>query len=331
MELAALLFIVLLVLILIGIPISISLGVAVVVTMIINGDTLAFPAIIQRMYVALDSFTLMAIPFFILAGNLMDSGGISKRLVTFFKLLLRRLPAASACITTVSSAFFGAISGSSPATTAAIGSVMLPSMVEDGYEKGEASAIVASSGMLGVIIPPSIPMVTYAVTASVSVSSMFIGGLVPGIMLVLTYIIVHQILYRHTEKMNSSKLKGSDYIKAFLDAIWALGMPIIILGGIYSGIFTPTESAAVACVYSLIVAIYVYKDITFKDVPTIILKSAKSSAAILFIISLAAPFAWLMTSLGIPKIIANSILQVDNKIIIFLIINAFLLFLGCFM
>lgn len=331
MILGILLFVVLFVMILIGVPIGLSLGCAVLAGLLFQGNSAQYIIIPQRMFAAVDSFTLMAIPFFVLAGNLMDTGGISKRLIAFIKLLMRRVPAASACITTVASAFFGAISGSSPATVAAIGGITIPGMIKEGYEKEDAAAIAASSGSLGIVIPPSIPMVTYAVTAGVSVSAMFMAGIIPGILLALAMIIVHLIKYRKIEKSSSEKISGKVFWKTFREAIFALGMPLIILGGIYGGVFTPTEAASVACVYSLVVAIYIYRDITWKDIPEILFKSAKSSAAILFIIGLAAGFGWLMTSAGVPKIIASHILALDNKILVFVIINIFLLFLGCFM
>ena len=331
MILAVLLFAALFAFILLGVPIAFSLGGAVLIGLLVQGNPAQYVILSQRMFTAVDSFSLMAIPFFVLSGNLMSSGGISKRLIAFIKMLLRRVPAASPCITTVASAFFGAISGSSPATVAAIGGIMVPSMVEEGYEKEDASAIAASSGSLGVVIPPSIPMVTFAVTASCSVSAMFMGGIIPGILMALVMIIVHLFKYRHVEKPATGKLTGKEAWRTFVNAIWALGMPLIILGGIYGGIFTPTEAGCVACVYSLIVALFIYRDMKPRDVPKIFLESAISTAAILFIVALASPFAWLMTNAGVPRLIAGYILDLDNKILILLVMNIFLLFLGCFM
>lgn len=331
MLLAILLFASLFILIALGVPIAFSLAGAVLIGLLVQGNPAQFVIISQRMFTAVDSFTLMAIPFFVLAGNLMSSGGISRRLVAFIKLLLRRVPAASPTITTTASAFFGAISGSSPATVAAIGGIMVPSMIEEGYEKEDASAIAASSGSLGVVIPPSIPMVTFAVTASCSVSAMFMGGIIPGILLALVMITVHQVLYRHVEKAATDKITFKMAWSIFTKAIWALGMPAIILGGIYGGIFTPTEAGCVACVYSLFVALFIYKDMRLKDIPKVFVDSALSTAAILLTVSLASPFAWLMTSAGVPKLIAGYILDLNSKVLILLVLNIFLLFLGCFM
>lgn len=326
-----LLFLILFILIFMGIPIALALAGTTVIGLILEGNAGQFIVISQRMFNALDSFTLMAIPFFILSGNLMTNGGISRRLVAFIKMLLRRVPAASASITTVASAFFGAISGSSPATVAAIGGIMIPGMIEDGYQKEDASAIAASSGSLGVVIPPSIPMVTYATTAGASVGAMFMGGIVPGILLALVMIAVSFGLYRKVELPAAGKITWKERWKIFVQAIWALGMPLIILGGIYGGVFTPTEAGCVACVYSVLVALFIYRDIQLRDLPKIFIDSAISTAAILFIIALASPFAWLMTSAGVPGAIASAILSLNNKYVILVIMNLFLLFLGCFM
>lgn len=323
---------VMLIMLMIGTPIGIALGIGTVFTMITSGSSNLFMVVQQRMFSATNSFPLMAIPFFILAGNLMETGGISRRIVIFFKMLLRKQHAASASITTVASAFFGAISGSGPATTAAIGGIMIPSMKETGYKPAEAAAIAASSGILGVIIPPSIPMVTYATTAGVSVGTMFIAGIVPGILLVCSFIIVHQLQYRHVETPAKDKLSWSVAWHTILDALWALGMPLIILGGIYGGIFTPTEAAAVACVYAFLVDRFVYHELNWQDLVKIFIKSAKNTAAIMFIIAVASPFGWLMTKYGVPNAIANAILSsFHSKVPVFLMINIFLLFLGCFM
>jgi C4-dicarboxylate transporter DctM subunit len=327
-ELFGLLFL----LLFIGVPISVSLGTAVIVMLLTQGNVLTFPIIAQRMFTAIDSFPLMAIPFFVLAGNLMEYGGISYRLVAFIKMLLRKLPAASACITTAASAFFGAISGSSPATVAAIGGIMIPSMIRAGYKKEDAATVAAASGSLGVVIPPSIPMVTYAVTASVSIGTLFMAGFIPGILLSLVFMGTSIFLYGKQEKADMEKITSKAAWKIFTEAIFALGMPLIILGGIYGGIFTPTESASVACVYSLLVGIFIYKDLKVSMLRKVFLSSAKMTAAIMFVISLSAPFAWLMTSVGLPRIIATTILtSFNSKIMVFIIINFFLLFLGCFM
>ena len=284
------------------------------------------------MFTALDNFPFMAVPFFILAGDLMQQGGISKKLLRFIHLLCRWVPARLAIITTIASGFFGAISGSNPATVAAIGGIMVPEMKEVGYPSDTAAAVAAASGTLGVIIPPSISMITYSLVASVSIGTMFIGGILPGILLAVAIIVVSVLLCGRYEKRVQEDVSGKDLWNAFLDAIWAILMPVIILGGIYGGIFTPTEAAAVACVYSFIVSVYIYKDISYKHLPAIFTKSAISTAIVLFIVAVSASFSWLMTHAGVPGQITRYLLEAfSNKYVIFLMMNVSLLFLGCFL
>jgi C4-dicarboxylate transporter DctM subunit len=288
-----------------GIPIGVAMGITGVLTILVTGSTTAFfQAIAQKMYTGIDSFALMAIPFFLLAGNLMDRGGISRRLIGFFKLLLRRVPATTAIITSVSSAFFGALTGSAPATVAAIGGITIPIMEKEGYKKGDATAIAAASGILGPIIPPSITMITYGVCASVSVSTMFLAGLIPGILITVGYITVELIRYGRLERGHKEKLPRGAVWDSFKKALLALGMPLIILGGIYGGFFTPTEAAVVSCFYALIVSGVVYKEIRWKDLPGILYTSAKSTAMILFILCMASGYAWLMTNFGLIDLIS---------------------------
>ncbi len=320
-----------LLLITLGIPIGVSMGLAGMLTIVLTGSSAAFfQAIVQKMYTGIDSFTLMAIPFFLLAGNLMDRGGISKRLIDLFKLVLRRVPATTAIITTVTSAFFGALTGSSPATCAAIGGITIPVMEKEGYSKGDATAIAAASGVLGPIIPPSIPMITFGVCASVSISAMFIAGIVPGILLMFAYIAVELIRYRKVEARHKDKLAKGELWTALKNALLALGMPVIILGGIYGGFFTPTEAAAISCLYAIIVAGPIYRVIGWKDLPSIFIASAKSTAMILFVLCMASGYAWLMTNFGLIQIVSDLILGLGNKVLILIVINVILLILGCF-
>lgn len=320
-----------LLLIAIGIPIGISMGIAGALTIFFSGANPAlYQAIAQKMFTGIDSFALMAIPFFILAGEVMNRGGISVRLISFFKLVLRKLPATTAIITTVTSTFFGALTGSTLATIAAVGGITIPIMEKAGYSKGDASAIAAASGILGPIIPPSITMITYAIISGVSVSTMFIAGFLPGILISLIYIIIELILFHKIEKGSKRKLLKGELLKSFKDALLALGMPVIILGGIYGGIFTPTEAAVIACVYSLIIALFVYKEVKFSDLSEILYVSAISTARILFILCLASSYAWLMANFGLIKVISNIIISIGNKTIILIVINIILLILGCF-
>ena len=320
------------VLLLMGTPIAICLGIAAALTMALTGNMQYLAAVPTRMFTQLDNTTLMAVPFFILAGNIMAEGGISDRLIGFFELLLKRLPGRLACISVVASGFFGAISGSNPATVAAIGGITAPRMIQKGYPPEKAAAIAASSGTLGVVIPPSIPMVTYAVTASVSIISMFEAGWVPGIMLIVGLCIANAIMCKKYDSVDTTKYPAKTYLIRFKDAFLALLMPVIILGGIYGGIFTPTESAAVACIYALIVSCFVFRELNLKQLYKIFKDSCISSAVVLFVVGMSAPFAWFMTSENIPTMISTAVMSTfHNKFVILLAMNLLLLFLGCFL
>ncbi|MFA9421998.1 MAG: TRAP transporter large permease, partial [Sedimentibacter sp.] len=261
------LFITLAVMLMLNVPIAISLGIAALVALLTGDMNTSLVVLVQRMFTSIDSFPFMAIPFFILSGDLMERGGISKRLIRFAQVLLGKLPASLAIITTIASAFFGAISGSNPATVAAIGGIMIPNMEKAGYPKDRAAAIGASAGTLGVVIPPSISMVTYAVIAGVSIGKMFLAGFIPGLSLASAIIIVAIVTCRKYEIKSIEEITFSIVGKSFLDAIWAILMPVIILGGIYGGIFTPTEASAVSVVYALFVAKFIYKELEWKDLP----------------------------------------------------------------
>lgn len=329
---ALILFGVLGIMLLLNVPIAISLGIAVLTALFTGDGNTSAVVIVQRMFTSIDNFPLMAVPFFILSGDLMERGGISKRLIRFATVLLGKLPASLSIITTIASAFFGAISGSNPATVAAIGGVMIPSMEKSGYPKDRAAAIAAASGTLGVVIPPSISMVTYAIIGGVSIGTMFIAGFIPGFMLAIAIILVSVLTARKYEIKDNEVITIGKIAKAFLDAIWALFMPIIILGGIYGGVFTPTEASAVSVVYAFLVAMFVYKEITWSDLPEIFSKSAVSTAIVLLVVTLSAPFSWLMTSASIPTKLAGAILGAfQSKFIILFLINIILLFLGCFL
>ncbi len=329
---AGILFGILFILLFLGVPIAICLGIAAAATMALTGNMQYLAAVPTRMFTQLDNTTLMAVPFFILAGNIIAEGGISDRLIGFFELLLKRLPGRLACISVVASGFFGAISGSNPATVAAIGGITAPRMIQKGYPPEKAAAIAASSGTLGVVIPPSIPMVTYAVTASVSIISMFEAGWVPGIMLILGLCIANAIMCKKYDSVDTTKYPAKTYLIRFKDAFLALLMPVIILGGIYGGIFTPTESAAVACIYALIVSCFVFKELNLKQLYKIFKDSCISSAVVLFVVGMSAPFAWFMTSENIPTMISTAVMSTfSNKFVILLAMNLLLLFLGCFL
>ena len=331
---AVLLFGALCLLLIIGMPIAVSFGLSVIAVFYAGNHTMLFPALPQRMFTSIDSFPFMAIPFFILAGNLMSEGGISRRLLDFMQVLLRRRVAALAKITTGTSLFFGSISGSNPATVAAVGGITIPAMIKKGYPRDLAGAIAASSGTVGVILPPSIPMVTYAVTANVSVGTMFISGIVPGLMIATALFMIHGFVCGKYEPadINAPRLTFKELFLVFKNSFLALLMPILILGGIYGGVFTPTEAAAVSCLYAFIISMFVYRELKLSQLYHVFVKSAKTSAMILFIISLSGPFSWFMTVQGIPTQIAGAVLDTfGNRYVILFLINIILLIIGLFL
>lgn len=314
-------------LLIIGVPISISLGAATMLSMLTFDVPLAVVG--QRMFTALDSVSIMAIPFFVLAGNLMTNGGISRRLVDFANRIIGNVRGGMCYAMILACAFFAALSGSAPATVIAIGSMLYPEMVKLGYPKERCAGLLTVAGGLGPIIPPSIIMVIYCTITNSSVGDMFKGGLVAGVMIAVVLLVVC-IYLSHKEKWpkNEQKTTFKDLAKSFVEAIPAILLPVIILGGIYSGLLTPTESAAVAVVYSLIVGVFVYKEINMKDLAAIILDSGKGSAMMLFIIATSTAFSWLFTFSGISTELVNAIvgLHLSKQLFCFIIAVILLLF-----
>lgn len=332
MSTTAILFISFFVLIGLSVPIGVSLGFAAILAMVLGMNT---PLVIvaQTMFSGIHSFPLMAIPFFILAGDLMTAGGISKKLVDFVNLFFSRITGGLALVSVGSSMIFAAISGSCPATTAAIGGIMVPEMEKNGYKKSFTAATVAAAGTVGQVIPPSIPMVTYSVLAGTSVSTLFLAGIGPGILMGLSMMVV---AYTYSKKNKIPKVKlhitPGILFRTLLDSIWALIMPFIILGGIYSGIFTPTEAGAVAAVYGLIVGVYIYRDLGWKDVPAIITHSAVSASVIMIIMATVKTFSYVLTREQIPQEIADALLSItSNKYIILMMFNIIVIIAGFFM
>lgn len=326
-----LLFALLFILLTISIPIGIALGIATMITMLLTSNT-PILLIAQNAFASLDSFPLMAIPFFMLAGSLMGSAGISKRLLKLSDALIGAITGGLAMVTTVSCMFFAAISGSGPATVSAIGSFMIPEMKEQGYSEGFAASITASAGSLGVIIPPSIPFVIYGVVSGASVGEMFMAGIIPGILLGIGIMgTAYVISKKRGYKGNVQKATKGELIHSLKDAIWALLVPIIILGGIYGGIFTPTEAAVVAVVYSLIIGKFVYKELDFKKTYNSFKDAVLINGATTFMIGLSMSFASYLTMEQIPTKLAQTLLSItDNRIVILIVINLFLLVVGCF-
>ncbi|MDC7240380.1 MAG: TRAP transporter large permease [Spirochaetales bacterium] len=315
-----------------SVPIGVSLGFAAVLAMVLGMNT---PLVIvaQTMFGGINSFPLMAIPFFILAGNLMTAGGLSKKLVEFVNLFFSRFTGGLAMVSVGSSMIFAAISGSCPATTAAIGGIMVPEMEKNGYKKSFTAATVAAAGTVGQVIPPSIPMVTYSVLAGTSVSTLFLAGIGPGILMGLSMM---SVAYIYSKKNNIPRVKihvtPNQLFHIILDSLWALIMPFIILGGIYSGIFTPTEAGAVAAVYGFIVGLVIYKDLKIRDVPRVITDSAVSAAVIMLIMATVKTFSYVLTREQIPQEIADTLLSITtNRVIILLLFNVIVIIAGFFM
>ena len=315
----------------IGVPIAVSLGLTCIFSVLATG---AFPVdvLIQKTFNAGNSFALMAIPFFILAGNIMAAGGVSRRLVNLAGSLFGRMSGGLALVATLASTFFGAVSGSAPATTAAIGGVMLGPMAEKGYDKNFAGAVVAASGTIGLIIPPSLTMVLYGVSTGVSIGEMFIAGIIPGIIICIVLMIVEYIISVKRGYKGEEPASFKTISRYFRESIFALFMPVIILGGIYAGVFTPTESAAVAVVYGLIVGIFIHKELTWKNVAKILLKSAKSTALVMYLMVTAEILSYVLVSEQIPQTIAASILTISTSpVVVQLIMIFILLVVGTFL
>lgn len=326
------LFIVLIVLSAISLPIGISMGIATMLCLIFatNIDPIM---IAQCAFTGMDSFPLMAIPFFMLAGNFMRYGGISKRLLNLADNIVGFFTGGLGAITTVTAMFFAAISGSGPATVSAIGAFMIPEMEAKGYDKGYATALSCAAGTIGVIIPPSIPFVIYGVATGTSISDLFKAGILPGILMGIAIIIYNYILTKkYGWKGNGRRFQWKALGKSFIDSFWAILSPVIILGGIYSGKFTPTESAAISCVYTFLIGTFVYKEIRWKEFMDCMKDTAIIAGATSFIVGMSTSFSYVLTLEQVPNMVSSFILGLtDNKILVLLIINIFLLIVGCFM
>ena len=313
-----------------SVPIAVSIGLAstIGITFFSNLPLLLIP---QRMFVGLDSFPLMAVPFFILAGNIMGLGGVSERLVEFAKSMIGGIRGGLAAVCVLTCMLFAAVSGSSVATVFAIGSILIPAMVKRGYPVSLAASIQASSAELGVIIPPSVPLILYGVSTETSITQLFIAGFGPGILIGSSLVILVLIWSRLKGYGNEKPEDKGDFIPAFKRAFLALLMPIIIIGGIYGGIFTPTEASAVAVFYGLFVGMFVYKKIKFSDLPDILRRSVVSTATVMLIISAAALFSFLISRTGLPNAIGEwASATFESKVTLLLAINALLFFVGMF-
>ena len=317
-----------------GVPIAIALGAATVASIVFSPDIAITTAVIpQRIFGGLESTSLMAIAFFVLAGNLMTKGGISRRLVDLANSIVGGVRGGMSLALILASAFFAALSGSAPATVIAIGSMMYADMVRIGYPKARIAGLLVVSGGLGPIIPPSIIMVVYCTMTGASVSDMFKSGMViGGIIMVALMLVVLYFAQKEKWPKAEKKITVAEFMTNFIKAIPAMMLPIIILGGIYSGLLTPTESASVAVVWALIAGMFIYKELTVQDLVPIILDSAKGAAMVLFIVATSTAFSWIFTYSGISESMVNSIIAMNlNPTMFCLIIALILLVFGTFL
>ena len=320
-----------LILLLLSVPIGYAIGISSLAGIYFFSD-IPLEIIAQKVITGIDSFPLLAIPFFMLAGNLMSSGGIAKRLVNFFDSLIGHVTGGLGIVTVVVCMFFAAISGSAVATVSAVGAFMIPEMVEHGYDKKFSAALTAAAGTIGVVIPPSIPFVIYGVVSGTSITDLFTAGFLPGIMMGLALILVcYLVSKKHGYKGKGSRSSLKEIGKSFKEAIWAILSPVIILGGIYTGFFTPTEAAGVSVVYSFIIGTFVYKELSFKGAYKAFKDAVVVNGSTTFMVGFSTVFAAFLTIAQIPNMIAEGITGLtSNKFLILLIINLLLLVIGMF-
>lgn len=318
-------------LLLMGMPFAFALGVTVLVALWLSD--IKTMVVVQHMIAGLSIYTLLAVPCFILAGDLMHSGGLSRRLIAFVMIGVRRVRGGLGMVAVMSATLFGAMSGSAPATTAAIGRIMIPEMVQRGYRRSFSSALASAYGPIGILIPPSIPIVIWGVISNQSITRLFLAGVIPGILLCLVLMVCCYV-YAVWKKIEVVEEPQADkgFAHGFNQAKWALLAPLIILGGIYGGIFTPTEAGAVGVLYGLIVGLWIHKEITWQDLPGVLMRSLRTSAMVILIVGMSTAFGWIIVLDQLPERLANAILSLsDNKIVLLLLINVILLLIGAVM
>ncbi|AVP58483.1 TRAP transporter large permease [Pulveribacter suum] len=328
---AAIIFFILAALMLTGMPVSISLGLTVL-TFLFGFTDVPLESVALKLFTGIEKFEIMAIPFFILAGNFLTHGGVARRMINFATAMVGHWYGGLGLGGVLACALFAAVSGSSPATVVAIGSILLPAMVKAGFPNRFGAGVITTSGALGILIPPSIVMVMYAVATNTSVGALFMAGVVPGLVLAL---VLGGVTYWRARKYNYPRLPKASWGErwlAFRRSAWGLFLIIVVMGGIYAGIFTPTEAAAMSAVYAFIVAVFIYKDLTLKDVPRVLLSSANMSAMLLYIITNAVLFSFIMTNENIPQALADWMLGNGLGVVAFLLaVNVILLLAGNFM
>ncbi|MBN8441402.1 MAG: TRAP transporter large permease subunit [Thauera sp.] len=328
---AAIIFVLLLVLMLTGMPISISLGLTVL-TFLFTMTQVPIESVALKLFTGIEKFEIMAIPFFILAGNFLTHGGVARRMINFATAMVGHWHGGLGLGGVLACALFAAVSGSSPATVVAIGAILLPAMVKQGFPNRFGAGVITTSGALGILIPPSIVMVMYSVSTNTSVGALFMAGVVPGILLAL---FLGFTTWNRARKFNYPRLPKASWVqraKAFKDSAWGLFLIVVVMGGIYTGIFTPTEAAAMSAVYAFFVAVFVYRDLSLRDVPKVLLNSANMSAMLLYIITNAVLFSFLLTHENIPQQMADFMIGTGVGVIGFLIMaNILMLIAGNFM
>ena len=328
---AAIIFCILLALMLTGMPISISLGLTVL-SFIFLFTHVPLESVALKLFTGIEKFEIMAIPFFILAGNFLTHGGVARRMIRFATDMVGHWHGGLGLAGVMACALFAAVSGSSPATVVAIGSILLPAMVKAGYPNRFGAGVITTSGALGILIPPSIVMVMYSVATNTSVGALFMAGVLPGLGLAA---VLGGVTWYRARKYDYPRMPKADFAarwKSFRESVWGLFLIFVVMGGIYSGIFTPTEAAAMSAVYAFIVAVFVYKDMSLKDVPKVLLNSANMSAMLLYIITNAVLFSFIMTNENIPQALAEWLLGNGLGVVAFLLaVNVILLLAGNFM
>lgn len=328
---AAFIFVILLILMLTGMPISISLGLTVL-SFLFMFTHVPIESVALKLFTGIEKFEIMAIPFFILAGNFLTHGGVAKRMIKFASAMVGHLYGGLGMSGVLACALFAAISGSSPATVVAIGAILMPAMDKAGFPNKFGAGIITTSGALGILIPPSIVMVMYSVATNTSVGALFMAGVVPGIALAF---VLGGVTYYRARKFNYPRLPKASWRerwKSFRESLWGLLLIVLVMGGIYTGLFTPTEAAAMSAVYAFFIAVFVYKDLGIKDVPRVLLNSANMSAMLLYIITNAVLFSFIMTNENIPQALASWMLDNGLGVVTFLLAcNVILLLAGNFM
>lgn len=317
------------VLMLLGVPIAFTIGASTLATLVMQGTPLA--VVPQQMFQGINTFALVAVPMFILTGDLMAQGAVSRKLVDFADSLFGFLKGGLSLVSVLAGMFFAAISGSGAATTAAVGSSLVPELKRKGYDPASAASLIAASGTIGVVIPPSVPMIIYAVIAQESVSDLFLAGFLPGLAMGLGLGGIALVQAHRRQYPHGSPLSLATIARTLRAASWGLMTPVIILGGIFSGIFTPSEAAVVAVVYALLVSLFVYRDLSLKDVYRVMIQSAITTSVIMLVIATSAVLSWTLSSAQIPAQIASSVLSLStNPYIVLLLVVAVILLTGVF-